>query len=176
MLRFVCWRRTGCIPACDCHVLLHTPCCGYLCCVLETERKSCLFAMLSNLTTPSHLLRHIPHLAASTNGHAVCFEQVSALTCLPWCAGQGTDPSKTNPAPPVGKEDWRQPVPIDMKFGVGMKMRPRHNRPATASLWGRLIFVVYIGSFLFYAYCRVAHTMDKHNSAFAYQVCRVLVM
>ena len=60
-----------------------------------------------------------------------------------------------------------------MKFGVGIKMRPRHNRPATASLWGRLIFVVYIGSFLFYAYCRVAHTMDKHNSAFAYQVCPV---
>lgn len=106
------------------------------------------------------------------------FEQVSTLTCLPWCAGQGTDPSKPTPAPPKPTpapgtsptEDWRQPVPIDMKFGVGMKIRARHKRPATASLWGRFIFAVYIGSFLFYAYCRVAHTMDQQNSAFAYQV------
>ena len=62
-----------------------------------------------------------------------------------------------------------------MKFGVGMKIRARNKRPATATLWGRLIFAIYIGSFLFYAYCRVAHTMDQHSSAFAYQVCSWLL-
>ena len=73
---------------------------------------------------------------------------------------------------PVKKDDeeWRQPIPIDMTFGVGLKTRSRRHRPAHISFWGCAIFVFYIATFLFYAYCRIGHTLNRHDSAFAYQV------
>lgn len=69
------------------------------------------------------------------------------------------------------EEEWRKPIPIDMKFGVGLKTRPPRNRPMAPSSWGWIIFVFYIATFAFYAYCRIAHTLDSHDPAFAYQVC-----
>ena len=72
------------------------------------------------------------------------------------------------------EEEWRKPIPIDMKFGVGLKTRPPRNRPMAPSLWGWIIFLFYIATFAFYAYCRIAHTLDSHDPAFAYQVCLLL--
>lgn len=68
------------------------------------------------------------------------------------------------------EEEWRKPIPIDMKFGEGLKTRPPRNRPMRTSLWGWIIFLFYIVTFVFYAYCRIAHTLDSHDPAFAYQV------
>ena len=44
------------------------------------------------------------------------------------------------------------------------------------SPWGWVILLFYIATFLFYAYCRIGHTLDRHNSAFAYQVCPCLTL
>ena len=38
------------------------------------------------------------------------------------------------------------------------------------SPWGWVIVLFYTATFLFYAYCRIGHTLDRHNAAFAYQV------
>lgn len=83
-------------------------------------------------------------------------------------------PAKKKTVPAKDKEEWRQPIPIDMTFGVGLKTRPRRNRPMHTSPWGCVIFVVYIATFIFYAYCRIGHTLSRSNNAFAYQV-RVLL-
>ena len=84
----------------------------------------------------------------------------------------GKAPAKpqTVPAKDKGEEEWRQPIPIDMRFGAGLKTRPRRNRPMTPSPWGWTIFIFYIISFVFYAYCRIGHTVNRTDPVFAYQV------
>jgi hypothetical protein len=57
-----------------------------------------------------------------------------------------------------------------MTFGDGLKTRPRRTRPSSPSPWGWVIFVFYIATFIFYAYCRIGHTLSRSDPAFAYQV------
>ncbi|KAL3162306.1 hypothetical protein ABBQ32_009993 [Trebouxia sp. C0010 RCD-2024] len=80
-------------------------------------------------------------------------------------------PDKTAAAAKAKEEaEWRKPIPIDMQFGEGLKTRPPRNRPMRPTLRGWLIFLAYIASFAFYAYCRIAHTLDRHDPAFPYQI------
>ena len=85
------------------------------------------------------------------------------------CVVAGPD-KKAAAAKAKEEAEWRKPIPIDMEFGEGLKTRPPRNRPMRPSLRGWIIFLSYIASFAFYAYCRIAHTLDRHDPAFAYQV------
>ena len=79
-------------------------------------------------------------------------------------------PAKKKTVPAKDEQEWRQAIPIDMTFGEGLKTRPRRTRPSSPSLWGWIIFLIYIATFIFYAYCRIGHTLSRSDSAFAYQV------
>ena len=86
----------------------------------------------------------------------------------------GKGAAKTKTVPAKDKEEWRQPIHIDMTFGEGLKTRPRRHRPSSPSALGWMTFLLYVATFIFYAYCRIGHTLSRSNSAFAYQVCFLL--
>ncbi|KAL0033640.1 hypothetical protein WJX79_009306 [Trebouxia sp. C0005] len=92
------------------------------------------------------------------------------LGITPSSAGQGPARITTVPGKQKKNQNRCRAIPIDMTFGEGLKTRPRRTRPSSPSPWGWVIFVFYIATFIFYAYCRIGHTLTSSDSAFAYQV------
>lgn len=69
---------------------------------------------------------------------------------------------------------WRKPVTAaDIATSIQFERTEREHVPRqpTHFHWpGFTTFLLWIGAFAFYLYCRIERTLDRHSNVFAYQV------